>query len=1092
MKKVWEFFAKRHLVANLFVIMVFLLGLNSLFTIKRDIFPTVDFGMMIVRTQYPGAAPEDVELNVTNKIEDELKAVSGIDTITSVSMENYSSITVTIDPDVKDQEKVKRNIREAVSNVTDFPEAVKDSPTVIEVDNSVIEILEVGITGDIAYRDLREIAKHFESKLLDLPGVSRIEKYGYRAREIQVEVSPEALERYQIPLRDIIAAIQGRNIRATGGTLETYTSERNVVTLAQFRNPYEVAEVVVRTTFEGPLIKVKDLAIVRDDFEEEDLITGVKGRKAISMEIYKTDKADIIRTVEAVKKLIKEESGKGLIAGYTDVAVPADRRAGILNSIRTLWNRITGRQESVSIFKYGPVQIYLTRDLSKTVEDRFNITLTNGVIGLAMVLLVLTLFLNFRIAFWVAMGIPIAVLGTFFLLPMFGSFLDSITLTSMVLLIGIIVDDGIIVSENISRHRETGATPLQAAVDGLQEVFFPVLTTVLTTFLAFAPMFFMTGMLGKFVYVIPLTVSLALFFSLLESTFALPSHLVRGMEKKKAAKGAERAAVRKWFDVLRRGYRKFALLYLRARYLLLLLFVVAFALTILFAVNNLKFILFPSKNAEEFYALLELEPGSTLEVSAEKVAEVERVLWDLPEGELDSFITRVGISVLQGDLMAGENYAMVMIKLTPYSKRARDVDQIIEEIRDKVTAIPGMAKVNFVVEAGGPPVGKAISIRAIGNDNAVRAKLADAVVEKLGGIRGVKDIDRDDKEGKEQIEIKVNYDQLARLGLTVADIAQNVRTAFDGETVTSFRDGDEDVDFRVVFLKSARQDLSYIYNLAIPNDRGRLIKLRDVARLETGPGPSAFRHFDGDRTTTIEADLDQDLNTSIDATNELLSFFPDIDKRFPDMQLRAGGEAEESSESIANLMATFLIAFIGIYFLLVLLFDSFTQPLLVAIVIPFGMIGVVFALHFHGESMSFLGMMGVIGMIGVAVNDSLVLVSHFNNLRAAKPKAPIRELVAEGVSDRLRAVLLTTITTVMGMMPLAYGIGGTDLYMRPMALTLGYGIFAATPMTLILVPCLFMVFDDIRRIFKRTPPAETTQTNEMPDQMPEGDDPREI
>jgi multidrug efflux pump subunit AcrB len=1076
--RVWEFFAKRHLVANLFVIMVVMLGLNSIFTIKRDIFPTIDFGMTVIQTQYPGAAPEDVELNVTNRIEDELKNVTGIKQITSISMENYSSITVTIDPDVKDEQKVKRDIRDAVSNVTDFPEAVTESPAVIEIDNSVIEIVEVGITGDIPYRDLRRIAKHFEKKLLDLPGVSKIERYGYRAREIQVEVSPSALEKYQVPLRDIIAAIRGRNIRATGGTLESYTSEKNVVTLSEFRNPYEVGNVVVRTTFEGPLIKVKDLAIIRDDFEEQSIIPGVKGRRAISMEVYKTDSADIIRTVDAIKKLVGEESGKGLIAGYRDVPVPAEKRPGILNSLKDFWRRLTGRRDSVSIYKYGPVQIHLTRDLSKTVEDRFNITLTNGAIGLTLVLLVLTLFLNFRIAFWVAMGIPIAMFGTIFMLPMFDSFLDSITLTSMVLLIGIIVDDGIIVSENISRRREMGEAPLQAAVNGLQEVFFPVLTTILTTFLAFAPMFFMTGIMGKFVFVIPLTVSLALFFSLLECTLALPSHLVRGMEKQKRTKGAERAAVRRWFDVLRRGYRKFALVYLRFRYLLLVLFIAAFAFTIHFAAGNLKFILFPSKNAEEFYTLVELDPGSTLEATAEKVKQVEQLLWDLPDGELDSFITKTGVSFFHGSLMAGENYAMIGVKLIPYSKRTRDVDQIIEELRGKVSRIEGMATVNFFVQTGGPPVGKPISIRVIGNDNDVRKKLADAVAKKLSAIKGVKDIDRDDKLGKEQVEIKINYDRLARLGLTVADIAQNVRTAFDGETVTSFRDGDEDVEFRVVFLKEAREDLSYIYNLAIPNNQGRLIKLKEVAWLETGPGPTAYRHFDGDRTTTVESDLDQDVNTSIDATNELLSYFPDIDKEYPGTQLRIGGEAEESAESMTNLLVTFIIALVGIYFLLVLLFDSFTQPLLVAIAIPFGLIGVVVALQIHGESMSFLGMMGVIGMIGVAVNDSLVLVSHFNNLRKEKPDVPARELVAEGTSDRLRAVLLTTITTVSGMLPLAYGIGGTDLYMRPMALTLGYGILFATPMTLILVPCLYTVFNDIGRAFRGTQRPSEEQPKE--------------
>ncbi|HUV07467.1 MAG TPA: efflux RND transporter permease subunit, partial [Spirochaetia bacterium] len=830
--------------------------------------------------------------------------------------------------------------------------------------------------------------------------------------------------------------------------------------------PREVGEVIVRSTFEGPLIRVQDLAIIRDNFEEESILAGVKGRNAIALLIYKTDVADIIRTIDAVKKTIREESGKGLIAGYREVPVPPEKKPGFLES---LIKKITGAKESVSIFKYGPVQIHLSSDLSKTVGDRFNITLTNGALGLILVLVTLTIFLNFRIAFWVAMGIPISIMGVFFMLPVFDSFLDSITLTSLVLIIGIIVDDGIIVSENITRHREMGEAPLQAAVNGLREVFFPVLTTILTTFLAFAPMFFMTGMMGKFVWVIPLTVSLALFFSLMESTFALPAHLVKSMAKskkgsdkartgsQKARTGAERASMRKWFAVLQNGFRRFALLFLKVRYLLLACFVVAFAFTVYFALNNIGFILFPSKSAERFLINLELAPGSPMEVTSEKVRQVEQLLWDLPKGELDSFISRIGVGLDN----AGENYAYLGVMLTPYSKRERDVDQVIEELRRRIEGIEGMARVWFMVDTGGPPVGKPVTIRVIGNDDTTRRKLTDAMIEKLSAIRGVKDPERNDKLGKEQIEIKIDYDKLSRLGLTVADIAQNVRIAFDGETVTSFRSGDEDVDFRVQFVKQARQDLTYIYNLAIPNNQNRLIKLKDVAWLKTGPGPSSYRHFNGARTTTVESDLDQELNTPLDATNELLTHFTDLEKNYPGMKLQFGGEAEESAASMTSLAITFVIAFIAIYFLLVLLFNSFSQPFLVAIAIPFGLIGVVIALTTHGEYMSFLGMMGVIGMAGVVVNDSLVMVSHLNNLRREKPDVPISELVAEGAADRLRAVLLTTLTTVMGLMPLAYGLGGTDLYMRPMALTLGWGILFATPLTLVLVPCLYTIFNDI-------------------------------
>ena len=304
MKKIFEFFSQRHILASLFTITIILLGLNSARTLKRDIIPEVDFGEMIITTVYPGASPEDVELNVTNKIEDELKAVTGIKRYTSTSMENMSVISVTIDIDVKDVDKVKADIRDAVERVTDFPEEITESPQIEEIDTSRIAIIEVGLSGDLSYRDLREHAKQFEKKLKEVSGVSRVEKYGYRAREIRVELLPEALENYQIPMREVIQAIEARNIRLTGGTFESYTSEKNIVTLAQFRDPKEVGEVIVRSTFEGPLIRVKNLAAINDDFEEESIISRINGVDAISFLVFKTANADIIRTVKAIKKMI--------------------------------------------------------------------------------------------------------------------------------------------------------------------------------------------------------------------------------------------------------------------------------------------------------------------------------------------------------------------------------------------------------------------------------------------------------------------------------------------------------------------------------------------------------------------------------------------------------------------------------------------------------------------------------------------------------------------------------------------------------------------------------------------------------------------
>jgi multidrug efflux pump subunit AcrB len=367
-----------------------------------------------------------------------------------------------------------------------------------------------------------------------------------------------------------------------------------------------------------------------------------------------------------------------------------------------------------------------------------------------------------------------------------------------------------------------------------------------------------------------------------------------------------------------------------------------------------------------------------------------------------------------------------------------------------------------MIETGGPPVGRPISIQIVGWNDVHRSQVADTLVAFLNGIEGVKDVQRDDKKGKAQVEIKVNHDRLARVGLTVADIAQNVRIAYDGEVVTSVRYGDEDVGFRVLLEEETRKKLDYIKELPIPNRQGRLIPLKEVAWLETGPGPADYRHYKGERALTVEADVDQSITTPLDVTDAVFEHF-DLDKEWPGTRFVLGGEVMETEESMAGLMKTFAIAAVAIYFLLVLLFNSFTQPFTVMVAIPFGLVGVIIAFVLHGEPMSFVGMLGVIGLAGVVVNDSLVLVNHINQLRRENPDKSVRSLVSQGTADRLRPVILTTLTTVAALIPLAYGFGGTDPFMRSAALALGYGLLFATPLTLALVPSLYLVRYDIGR-----------------------------
>ena len=1020
MNKFFQFFAERHLLAILITLMILLLGYNTLRGIRRDMFPEVDFGEMFINARYPGASPEDVELNVTNKIEEQLKEVTGIKTMTSVSMENISFIDVIIDPNAKDQEKVKTEVRDAVGRVTDLPEEVTDAPLVTELKTTIFPVIEVGVAGDLPYGQLREIAKGLEKKLINVPGVSSITKLGYLAREIKIEVSPDAMRKYQIPLGQIIAAVQARNIRSTGGSFESYTSEKNLVTLAQFDDPLQVENVVVRSTFEGPLIRVKDLAVVKDDFEDPKVLSRMSGRAAISFLVNKKETADAIRTVDAIKEILQRERQK----------LP------------------------------DGVDILLADDFSRYVRNRFSVVQTNGLIGLALVLIVLGVFLNFRVAFWVAMGIPVALMGVIFLLPIFGAYLDSIALAAMIMVIGIIVDDAIIIAENIQKKRERGEPPLKAAVEGITEVYGPVLTTILTTFIAFAPLFLMTGILGKFVFVIPLVISLALFISLVEATVALPSHLIMGLPGEPCQPG--KAGSRGWFLRLQEPFQRFIYRVMRFRYIVVFLAIVALAASLWYAGNYMKFSLFPSQMADEFYIFLDLPTGSSLTATSEKVKEIEALVMDLPEGEVESFSTRIGEKEGWYQVGENENWAVVSVNLTPFSERSRDASQIVEQLRANTDELPGYDEIVYYIEAGGPPVGRAITLRVVGADDALRMALADSVVAYMASFGGIKDIERDDKLGKEQVEIKINYDKLSRLGLTVADIAQNVRIAYDGQTVTSVRYGDEDVDFRILLQEKVRTGTKYLSDLPIPNQVGRLIPLKEVAWFQIGPGPSNYYHFDGDRAITITADIVKGQTTSLEATQSILSHFQ-LDRDWPGMRFEVGGEAEETQKSMASLARAFILAIIGIYFILILLFNKLTQPLMVMTAIPFGIAGVIFAFALHGESLGFVAIMGIIGLGGVVVNDSLVLVNHINRLHAQHPDASIKKIVSQGSADRLRAVVLTTLTTVGGVLPLAYGFGGTDAYMAPMCLALAYGLLLATPITLVLVPSLYVIRYDIGR-----------------------------
>lgn len=1015
-------FSRRHLAANLFTIMLLLLGALTVLRIQRDVFPDVSLGEMVITTRYPGASPRDVELNVTNEIEEELEAVAGLEKIVSYSMENLSVITVTIDVDADDREEIEDEVRRAVDRVVDLPPEVDEEPRVRAIESDDLPVLEIGVAGDLPYPELRAAAERFKRELEDVHGVAQLNEVWYLDPQVTIAAEPAAMDSLQVSLADVSRAVAGHNVRATGGELTTGRVEESVFTQARFDSVAAIAEVPLRAVFRGPVVRVGDVARIDQGYEEPRVLARIDGMPAITFGVVKDADADVIRTTDRIRDL-------------------ADRFASELPD---------------------GARILTTNDQSYYVRNRFDVVLTNGAIGLLLVLVVLTIFLNLRTAFWVAIGIPVVLLGVVFLLPLTGHHLDIISLSSMLLVIGLIVDDAIIVSEDtVRRHAAGVGSGPEAAAEGLAEVFRPVLTTILTTFLAFAPLFFMPGLIGQFIFVIPLVISLALLLSLLEITVALPAHLAGGLDRL----GERRASARTWFEPWRRRFGRTIHVVLRWRYLFVGLSVLLLAGSSWHAYSNMRFLLFPGTGSDSFVIYVDLPVGTALEHTADRVAEIEALVADLPDDELSSFATRIGS---HGRLEPGENdhWALLDVNLTPYTQRDRTADAIVAALQEKTAALEGFADIFYKIDKGGPPLGRPVTIRVVGHDPATRRALVDSVTTVLRATDGVHDLDRNDRRGDTRIRVELDHDRLARRGLTVAQVAGTLRLAYEGREVSSVRWGREDVALRVQLTAAARSDSTQLARLLIPNATGRLIPLGDVATFASSTGPARIYHHDGDRATMITADTDAEVITPVQAVQKVRDHF-DLERNWPGMRFVVGGEAEETQESFRSLFIAFAVAVVAIWFLLMLLFDSVTQPLVIMVAIPFGVVAVILTFALNGLPLGFLALLGLVGLTGVVVNDSLVMVSHIDDLQARDPDRPLLDAVCEGAGNRLRPVTMTTLTTSFGLLPLAYGLGGSDPFLAPMALSLGMGLLFATPLTLLLVPCLYLVRRDVHRLGRR-------------------------
>lgn len=1058
MQRFVKFFTHRSLLVNLVSIGILIAGIMFLVTANRETFPRVEFDYVIITTIYPGATAEDIEKHISIPIETMMREVDGIEQVSSSSVESRSVVAVQLDPDLENKDTVVTDIRNAVDRVSDLPDDAED-PVVVELKSSLMPVVEVsvalkgGVDNDEEERILREEAKKLEDEMLMVKGVARIDKQGYRDREMQVEVDPRKLEEYHVGVNDVIMALKNRNLNFPAGLVQSGEEEIMIRTIGEVQTAKEIEQVLLQANDLGYWVRVGDVARINNTFEEMEVLNKHTGKQAVTLTIMKKESADIIDVVDRITELTDEFRG-----------------------------------ESGEQFEY-----MISNDRSYYVRRRLNVLINNGLVGILLVSLSLFLTLGWRISLVTVIGIPIAFAGTFVWMGQAGVTVNLMSLFGLILVLGMVVDDAIIVAENVYRRLEEGDPPKEAVINGTSEVIIPVLGTILTTIAAFAPLMFMSGVMGKFMWTLPAVVSIALIASWVESMFILPAHIndIEKRRRKPFKKPENNGKPRGIFRNIQARYMRMLRYVLTYKYIFLGIITTIFVGSVAFAVIQIEFVLFPQDKIERFIIKMEGPAGLNMDEMHQRVKEFEELVQQLPEKELESYITQVGLlrdSPMDPDEKRGSNYGYIMVDLTPEENRKRKASQIIIDMRKKAEEL-GVIRKNFenveiTTQRAGPPTGKPVSVLIKGENFDRLQKVADEYKEYLHTVEGLKDIKDNYEEGKDELRIFVDEKTAEIAGISVYDVATTVRTCFKGTVATEIKKSEEEIDIRVIYPERLRDNINSLNQIHITNKRGNLVPLRRIARFEKTVGIASINRQDWKRAIRVTAEIKEGSKdiSSVEVNRKLMKKFADINERYPDILIDYSGEFEDTQESLQDLVRAFVIALLVIYIILVGLFRSLHHPLIIISIIPLTIIGVIWTFFFHGMVFSFLAVMGVVGLAGVIVNDSIVLVDFIKNNRG-RGMNPLEASIDAG-SKRIRPVFLTTITTFLGLIPTAYGIGGYDPFLKPMAVSMSWGLLFGTLVTLFATPLLYNIFADMRRVIvghdkspvEFVPPKEMTET----------------
>jgi multidrug efflux pump subunit AcrB len=1028
--------ARNSVAANLLMFVVIVGGLLGAMRTKQEVFPEFNLDLVTVSVAYPGASPAEVEQGIVLAIEERVRGIDGVKRVTSTAREGVGTVSVELLLDAE-PDQVLADVKNEVDRIITFPEQAEE-PTVSLAKNRR-QVISLVISGDQDLRTLHDIAEKARQDLLAREGVTQVELEGVPPLEVSIEVRREVLEQYGLTLQQIANEVSLASLELPGGGIDTQSGEILVRVADRRKMGHELEDLVIKSTANGAQIRLGDIATVHDDYEDTDQYSLYDGQPAVRLTAYRVGN----ETPTAVADTVHE---------YADV-LRAELPPNI--SIAT-WN-----------------------DDSEILRDRIDLLLGNALMGLVMVVVVLALFLDLRLAFWVSLGIPISFLGSFLVLGGTDLSINMVTLFAFIVTLGMVVDDAIVVGERAFALRDEGLEPLEASITAAKEMLAPVTFAILTSVAAFAPLFFVPGIMGKIFMMIPAVVVSVLLVSLVESFVILPAHVGHsrgGRLPRRGLLGLPGRVQRRvagglaWFTT--QVYRPLVGGAIRYRFVTMGAAIGVFAFTVgLVASGKVPFNFFPSLEGDVVVAQARLPYGVPVErtdaVRAAIAEALDRTVDEYGAGKVRGVFTRVGEEAPQqgpraGTPEVGSHLVAIEVALVPSEGRGFNAEDFANSWKDRVPELTGVESFRFSA-ASGPGAGDAVAVQLEHPDTEVLAQASRELDEILRGYPSLKNVRNEYTSGKPQLDFHLRPDARP-LGLTGSDVANQLRAAFYGAEAIREQRGRNEVRIMARLPEEQRQSEHDLDELMIRTPRGGNVPLEYVAEYDRGQAATAIHREDGARTITVSAELAAGVASPRPILEDLQkNAFGKLRKSYPGLELGLVGQQREQQESFAALGSGYLFAMFVIFALLAVPFRSYIQPVIIMAVIPFGFVGAILGHILMGYSLSIMSMFGLVALSGVVVNDSLVLIDASNRQRA-RGLAPLDAIISAG-EIRLRPILLTSLTTFFGLVPMISETSYQARFLIPMAISLAFGVLVATVIVLVVVPALYMIVEDVRGLF---------------------------